>query len=420
MKLHRFRVQLLMRLYLVIVLMVITFGTGLATGFSLFYRLLYVLVLAAVLGYVWTWLMLKRLEVKVESRSREARVGDVIEETITARNHSVIPKLALEFKDQTDLPGSLGGMGLSLGSKGSSTWSIQTRARRRGTFFMGPMNVRSTDPFGLFARDKQFGTVEHLTVYPRVHPLPNFEVPSAALYGDSATRRRSHHVSPHASSVREYAFGDSLSRIHWNSTAKVGKLMSKEFDLGRASEAWVVVDLDASVQAGDMEESTDEYAVSIGASLAKRYLDGNLPVGMVAFGDERYFLPAETGGAQMDRMLRYLALAKAEGVTAINVALANYESLFRHNSSVLVITSSPDPEWVVAATELSRRGVRLAAVWLDAATFKGEEGSPEVPDRLYASGVPTYIVKKGDEISIALGFANRKDGVHRNGTARRG
>ena len=69
-------------------------------------------------------------------------------------------------------------------------------------------------------------------VYPRTFDLPDFEIPAGYLTGESTTRRRSHDLTPHAASVRDYAFGDSLSRIHWNSTARTGRLMSKEFDLG--------------------------------------------------------------------------------------------------------------------------------------------------------------------------------------------
>ncbi len=44
--------------------------------------------------------------------------------------------------------------------------------------------------------------------------------------------------------------------------------MSKEFDLGLSSDVWLLVDLHRDVQAGELEDSTDEYAVSIAASLA--------------------------------------------------------------------------------------------------------------------------------------------------------
>ena len=117
-------------------------------------------------------------------------------------------------------------------------------------------------PSDCFRRDTDFGESDTLVVYPRTYNLSHFEIPATYLSGESDARRRSHDLTPHAASVREYAFGDSLSRIHWNSTARTRRLMSKEFDLGMSSDVWLMVDLHEEAQAGELEDSTDEYAVS--------------------------------------------------------------------------------------------------------------------------------------------------------------
>ena len=54
-----------------------------------------------------------------------------------------------------------------------------------------------------------------------------FHLPQADWTHQGAARRRSQVVAPTASSVREYSYGDSLKRIHWPSTARIGKLMVK-------------------------------------------------------------------------------------------------------------------------------------------------------------------------------------------------
>ena len=403
-----FRVHLSLRFYLIAALSLATLGTGMATGFGLFYRLLYILVLTLLLTYVWTWLNLRALHVSVRRRTRQVEVGDTIEEEISARNGSRLPKYALEVEDLTDLPGYSGGMALSLrgdglGSEGrGATWRMQLPARKRGVYSMGPIRVTHSDPFGLFRRDRRFGGTDSVIIYPHTYTLSGFDIPAAQLWGDSSTRKRTHTVTPHASSVREYAPGDSLSRVHWNSTAKMNKLMSKEFDLGRAAEVWVLIDLHRDVQAGELEDSTDEYAVSIGASLANRYLHAQLPVGLIAYGDERYFLPAETGAGHMDRMLQYLAASKADGVTPLEEVLPREEVLWGHQSSLVVITSSPRVDWVIALRELAKRGVRVAVVLVDGKSFGAYFNTLETLEHLYLAGLPTYLVRKGDNIPAAL------------------
>ena len=405
------RVRLLPRFYLVLALALITVFTAASTGFGLFSRLLNILVVTMALSYGWNWLALRSLVVNVDRRTRQARVGDPIQEEVTVLNQGWLPKHDLEVEDTTDLPGYTGGMAVSLGGSGSSagassTWTTSTPARKRGVYTLGPMRVANTDPFGLFRREGHFGGTNSLTVYPRTLNLPGFDLPTADLAGDSVARKRTQNVTPYASSVREYAPGDSLSRVHWNSTARLGRLMSKDFDLGRAGEVWVLVDLHLYVQSGELEESTDEYAVTIGASIAKKYLQTDLPVGLIAYGDERYFLPAETGSGQLHRMMQSLAMSKAEGTTPLEVVLPKEEQLWSHHSSLVVITSSPRSEWATALRQLVKRGVKVAVVLLDANSFGGFRNTLDVMDQLAIEGLPTYVVRQGDDISTAL--SNKK------------
>ena len=382
--------------------MAVTLFSGMATGFDLFFRLLYILGLTVVLSYIWNWLSLRSLDITVDRRTRKVRVGDNVEERITVRNLSALAKPVLEVEDLTDLPAYSSGMATSLASKGFRSWRTLTQARKRGVYTMGPVRVVNTDAFGLFRRERLFGATQTLVVYPRTYRLPDFTIPAADLSGDSSQRKRAHDLTPHASTVRDYASGDSISRVHWNSTARLNKLMSKEFDLGLASDVWVLMDLQKDIQAGELEESTDEYGVSIAASLARKYLESQLPVGLIAYGDQRYYLPADTGTGQFDRMLEYLARSKAEGVSPLESVLPKEEKLWGYHSSLVVITSSHRSEWVVAARELTKRRVRVAVVLLDGQSFGGYFNTMGVVPELYSAGIAPYIVSKGDDIPTAL------------------
>ena len=380
----------------------VTVVTGAATGFGLFYRLMYIFGIAAVFSFVWNWLSLQSLHVEVDRRSHRVRVGDEVEERITIRNLDRLPKPVLEVEDLTDLPGYSSGMAVALGGKSFRSWRTLTPARKRGVYTMGPVRVTNTDFLGLFRRSREFCGTDELVVYPRVHDIPGFTIPAADLTGESTARRRSHDLSPHASSVRDYAFGDSISRVHWNSTARLGRLMSKEFDLGQSSDVWIMVDLHRDVQAGELEESTDEYGVSIAASLARKYLQAEMPVGLVSYGDQRYYLPAETGSGQMDRVMEFLARSKSEGRVALEEALPLEEALWGYHSTLVVITPSHRRAWTVGLRELTRRRVRVVAVLVDGVSFGGIFRTLEAAATLREAGIPTYAVRSGESIPVAL------------------
>jgi uncharacterized protein (DUF58 family) len=405
------------RFYLIVALMVVDVVTALATGVGIFYRLLYIMAITTAVSFLWTWLSLKALEVTVERRSRRVRVGDPLEEWITARNLSSLPRPAVVVEDQSDIPGFTTGMAVNLGPKGSRTWNATGHARKRGVYTLGPARISCSDPFGLFRGEHVREGTEPLIVYPRIHEVVQFTVPAAYLSGESSLKKRTHDLTPHASSVRDYAHGDSLGRVHWNSTARLGKLMSKEFDEGHSSDVWIVIDLHRDTQAGKLEDSTDEYAVSIGASLAKRFLALGLPVGLIVYADQKYLLPADTGPGQLDRMMEYLARAKAESIVHLDEALAQDEGLWTDHTTLVVITTSPRKNWAMALRELAKRRVKVAAVLLDGRSFGGFFDSMEVMPELDLAGIPTYVVRSGDNISVSL--AQLYNASKQNGAVRR-
>ena len=209
-------------------------------------------------------------------------------------------------------------------------------------------------------------------------------------------------MTPHANSVRDYVYGDSFNRIHWNSTARMGKLMSKEFDIGRSSEVWIIGDFDTEVQAGDLEYSTDEFVASIAASYANRYISVDLPVGIVAYGDNKYVISADYGKAQLDRIMEYLAIVKSTGIIPLQDVIADFERMWVYSTTVLIIRSSASPKWVHASFELMKKGVDVKVIQLDSDSFGARCTNINNTQLLQDLGVPSVLVSVDDDIEQKL------------------
>ena len=121
--------------------------------------------------------------------------------------------------------------------------------------------------------------------------------------------------------------------------------MSKEFDLDRSGDIWILVDLHRDVQAGELEESTDEYAVSIAASLARRYLDSGCPIALLPTVTSDSSFLQRPGPPHFDRILELLAMSKAEGTTNLSDVLTAEETAFAYNAALVVITPSHRSDW---------------------------------------------------------------------------
>jgi uncharacterized protein (DUF58 family) len=188
--------------------------------------------------------------------------------------------------------------------------------------------------------------------------------------------------------------------------------MVKTFDLEPSGDLWIVLDMDAAVQAGEGEESTEEYGVILASSLADRVLRQNRAVGLVAYGAmgstdtaERAPLPTivmpQKGKAQQWRILQALATVRAGGNWPLENILVEMDRNLGRGMTLAVITPSCDVAWVAGLLPPMRRGVAPAAVLLDAASF-GEEGSEEKNDAMDAMagllanlGVPSHRVAQG-------------------------
>jgi uncharacterized protein (DUF58 family) len=372
--------------------------SALSTGFWLPTRLAYVIAIGVPITYYWAKMNTRNLQVTTERPIDRLQEGQDFIERITVKNLGLFTKLWLEVDDPSDLPGHSPRRIVSLGPRESKTWKTLTPATRRGLFAIGPVRITTGDPFGFFRYTFFYGRKSSLLVYPRATELPNFYVPPANLPGEGRFRRRTHYVTPNASGVRPYEFGDSFNRIHWPTTARTNQLMVKLFELDPASDIWVILDLDKSVHVGTGDEGTEEFAVKIAASIARFFLLANRSVGFICFGKRLFIEDAERGGQHYARILEALALATAEGDVSIGTLITEEAKRFGRHTTIVVITPSTSEEWVASLQFVAERGVKVAAVLLEPSTFGGSENSLMVFGALAAAEIYSYIVKSSDNL----------------------
>jgi uncharacterized protein (DUF58 family) len=281
------------------------------------------------------------------------------------------------------------------------------------------MEVTSQDPFGLFRLRRRFLQSQSYTVLPAPQPLPDLDPRLARLPSESRAYRRSNHVTPNFSSVREYAEGDSFRHIHWPYTARMNTLMVKDFDEGISAEAWLVLDLQRSAQAGsDPTDNTEELGVTVAASLAQRLADLSMPVGLATSGADTHLIRPDSSPAHLGKLMEALAQAQAQGRTSLERFIYDLRPQFSQFNTVTVITPSTRPEWVSALASLRRQGVKVSAVLLDPQDFGRTDSQEPVLAALTLNQIPAYRVPRGQPLNAALstpvaGAAGQMDAASR-------
>jgi uncharacterized protein (DUF58 family) len=241
---------------------------------------------------------------------------------------------------------------------------------RRGHFRIEPLHIRTGDPFGFFEAAATVGQGISVVVYPRLEPLPMWRLPSASLEGSHASPERTLQTTPLATTVRPYAPGDSMNRIHWRSTARHGDIQVKEFDLEQTADAWIILDLDRSVQLGSGDESTVEVGVRAAAAVADKALVENRAVGMTVNAHRIAQLMPDRGGRQHLKVMQLLAAVEGDGATSLSEALTTSVARIRRGMTAVVITASLDRRWVKPLATLKSRGVACVVISMDSPAFE--------------------------------------------------
>lgn len=402
-------------------LVLLTLAVGAAaliTGRSLLYNLAYLLIALLAVSLAWAWSAVRDLGIQRTPRARRSQVGGFFEEVLRLRNTGLFPKIWLEVRDGSTLPGHRASFVLdNLGRGGERLWTVRTRCRRRGLYRLGPLTLIGTDPFGFFEATARLAETMEVLIYPPVLPLWRVGLPAGLWRGGEAPRQRTPEVTPSAGGVREYQPGDAFHRIHWPSTARRDRLMVKEFDQDPSADLWLFLDMmaDVHVQRPVREEegwlreagaalppSTEEYAIALAASLAAHFLRRGRAVGLLAYGSPRLSLPPHRGEPQLERLLEGLALLRAHGEIPFHQVLQAHAARLARGSLIFLITPSGDPRWAAVARSLNAHGVRVAAVVLEAASFGGEATAPRVVPALQSAGIPTAVLEAGKPLAAAL------------------
>ncbi|WP_426321011.1 DUF58 domain-containing protein [Microbacterium sp. E-13] len=184
---------------------------------------------------------------EVASVGSEARVTVRVDvrtalPTAPGKWHDTLPK-GLRGKADGAFPAL--GSGLRGGERGGarSVDLIYTvTGARRGVHPIGPLTVRTSDPFGLARRTVVFGQRTPVTVAPAVIDLPPLIDYAGATGGMLHTTTDQLGQGSDNLVARPYAPGDSMRRIHWRATAHRDELMVRQEEQESTPEASVVID----------------------------------------------------------------------------------------------------------------------------------------------------------------------------------
>ena len=337
---------------------------------------------------------------------RRARVGDDVRVGLIVRNNGrrTLPLMRIE----DHYPGFEPSIVVSNRLRRGETAHVELvkNGFRRGRFHTGPVTLRSGAPFGFATASRVIDVATDVTLVPRYVELRSFPIlepsssPSDVLHERARTGAGQEYLG-----VREYRPGDPPRSVHWRSTARVGRLVVREYEEEVQTRVTLVL---AGRDTGTPPDSAFEMLVSAAASIAMYAIVTGHPVDILQ--------PVPDGTidhlADPDRFEVLDWLAGANPVDASHRELV-IKSLSRVGRRGTVVLLSPTTGAAIAGLEDAVRTVQAAGsraiVVAAKSTTWGEDtrGLPVEEDptlrKLVGGRAPVMTISKGEELSSCLG-----------------
>jgi uncharacterized protein (DUF58 family) len=261
---------------------------------------------------------------------------------------------------------------------------------QRGAFVFGPTYIRSGDLFGFFRRETKIDKLDYLLVYPRLVPLEKLGIPSRQLFGDIRLKRHLFQDPVLTAGVRDYVSGDSLKRIHWKSTARLGKLQTKVY------EPTTTIDISLFLDVRTLKEpfwgsvyQLQELGIITAASISQHALKEGFRVGLnvnqiTRFSRGMLKVPHSGHPDQLRHILEALAQIHQSETIGMAQYIRQEASSLPWGSTLLVVAAQPSKDLLAVLLDLMRVGRSVALVKVG--------GSPQERPVLGAEGLKVYYV----------------------------
>lgn len=286
--------------------------------------------------------------------------------------------------------------------RGKGELLFQTPPLERGRYRFYGTECISEDIFGLIENKGRFTASGEFLVLPRIAFIPNWQMGSrySRLGGQQTSQLMSRPETNQINGVRDYVYGDRISRIHWSATARTGNWKSKEFE--HESLPKTVLVLDAIADHYESDEAF-ELAVSTTASMLDYGVRERMGMGLFTTGQNSgVFLPSDHVG-ERQRMRLHLVDVMADGKGRLLDKLEDHARMFPAGTLFILITPLMNEKvWEIFQFARIRQMTPLQFL-INPAMQKNKEAVINWSQSAHARGVSCYPISSLEQLPAVLG-----------------
>ena len=233
-------------------------------------------------------------------------------------------------------------------------------SKRRGVIEVGPARSVRTDPLGLVRRVREWGEPVVLHVHPRTVRVPfdatGFQVD---IEGVVTAKLSSSDVSFHA--LRDYEPGDDQRSVHWASSARLGKLIVRQYEETHRSHHLVILDNTE----GSWDQDPFETAVSAVASLGLANLRESRTVSLATASE---WIPTTSAMRMLDALAELGTAPRGDFLRRVREVIDDRPGA---SAVTIVVPASTTDEQAAHLSRLTPVDVPVSIVRIDPSAARG-------------------------------------------------
>ncbi|MBZ0087798.1 MAG: DUF58 domain-containing protein [Thermomonas sp.] len=249
---------------------------------------------------------------------------------------------------------------LDLAPGSDSRFAYRLRPVERGNADFIGVHLRLHAPWRLWWRRATVAPEQRVRVFPNFAPLAKLALlgdeQASRAVGAHVRRRRGEGTDFHQ--MRDYRIGDSLRQIDWKATARMRRLISREYQDERNQQLVLLVDTGQRMLARDGNLSHFDQTLDAALVVSWLALRQGDAVGLLAHGGPRRWVPPQRGAGAIDILLRETYDLQPQPLATDYLAAATELTLRqRRRSLVMLVTNlrDEDSEDLLAAVRLLRQ-----------------------------------------------------------------
>ncbi|MGA2079822.1 MAG: DUF58 domain-containing protein [Holophaga sp.] len=273
--------------------------------------------------------------------------------------------------------------------------------RQRGPCVFTPTDVQVASPLRLWWRLLRLGPARSVKVFPNFAPVKKYALLARGhrLEQLGIHRRRRRGEGSEFHQLRDYRPGDSLRQVDWKATARMRRLISRDYQEEQDQQVVCLLDCGRRMRSLDGRLSHFDHTLAALLLLAYVALRQGDAVGLLTFAGPTIWLPPRKTPATLDRLLAAVhdlqpTLRPTDYLDAARAALAR----IRKRALVVLITNlrDEDDETLGPALQLLRHRHRVILASLREPDLDLARQAPihEFRQALRAGAIDAYLAQR--------------------------